>query len=209
MTALSFLATILTIMTAFVGFLVVLRQTGDWPKWQSIPLAIVVSTMCLLAVFTMVHVVFDQQSTDVVPIDDSSNLSFAEQTTNQPSEEGTGPPEEEKEPRMLMETKRQTFSFGTRNSHCRGPRNVRWPVKATPGWEIDVHSITVEPTVQSSRSVLLGVVDETTDGFYIAGRVVNSGDCITVLGRTIARDGRGSLHVKGSYIETRMVPDPG
>ena len=188
-------------MAAMVGFLVALRQTGNWPRWQSIPLAIVVSTICILAVFTMVHVVFDQTGAD-----DSSVTTEVEQRIDQPSEEQTGPPEET-EPRMVRETKERRFSFGRRNGHCSGPHNVRWPVKATPGWEIDLHSIEDKVTVKSSRSNYDGVVDKTKDSFFVTGRVINSGDCIRAFGKTIAKDGRGSLHVKGTYIETRMVPN--
>ena len=202
MTTLSFLTMAITIVAAILSFLTVLRQTGGWPRWQSIPAGIVVATMCILAVLTMVHVVFDQTGAD-----DSSFTTIVGQRTNQPSEEETEPPEET-EHQMVMETKKRTFSFGRRNSHCSGSQDVRWPVKATPGWEINIHSIKDEVTVQSSRSNYDGVVDKTKDGFFVKGRVINSGDCIKAFGRTIAKDGRGSLHVQGTYIETRMVPDP-
>ncbi len=201
MTTLSFFATAVTIMAAIVGFLVVLRQTGNWPRWQSIPLSIVVSTMCILAVLTMVRILFDQTGTD-----DSTVTTTVEQSTNQPSEEQMEPPEET-EPQMAKETKERTFSFSRRNRHCSGSHSVRWPVSATPGWEIDIHSIKDNVTVKSSRSNYDGVVDKTKDGFFIVGRVINSGNCVKAFGQTIAKDGRGSLHVEGTYIETRMVPD--
>ena len=209
MTTLDFLATILTILAGLASFLVAFRKTRDWPTWQTMSVAIVVATMCILIIFTMVHVVFDQAGSETLSVP-----PIAEQTPAQPSEEETAPPatpapvEEDTEPQMVMETQDRTFKFGTRNRHCRGPQNVRWGVSATPGWKIDEHSITVRPTVQSSRSSLDGVTDPSPEGFYIKGRVVNSGKCIKAFGQTIAKDGRGSLHVAGTYKETRMVPGP-
>ena len=201
MTTLHLLTLAITIMAAMVGFLVVLRQTGNWPRWQSIPVAIVVSTMCILAVLTMIHVVFDQTDTD-----DSSVTTMVEQSIDKSSEDQAGPPEES-ETRMATETKERRFSFSRRNNHCSGTHNVRWPVKATPGWEIDIHSIKDKVTVKSSRSNYDGVVDRTKNGFVVTGRVINNGDCIRAFGQTIARDGRGSLHVEGTYIEKRVVPE--
>ncbi len=201
MTALSFLATALTSMTALITFWGAFRKTGDWPRWQAIPLAIVISSMSLLLVVALVRVGFDQPETGPGPAPAGPGvLPIAEQGTNQPSEADAEPP-------MVMETRDRTFKFAKRNRYCRGPQNVQWPVKATPGWKIDVHSINAWPTVQSSKSVFDGVKDRTEDGFYITARVVNSGDCIKVFGKRIAKDGRGSLHVAGTYTETRMVPD--
>ena len=59
------------------------------------------------------------------------------------------------------------------------------------GWEIDVNSIKVTPTVISSKSSYSGVADATKDGFYIAGRIVNNGNCVKAFGHTVARDARG------------------
>ena len=112
-----------------------------------------------------------------------------------------------KPPKMIKETKERSFFFGRRNSHCSRTHNVRWHVKATPGWEIDIHSIKEKVTVKSSRSNYDGIgVDKTKDGFFVTGRVINSGNCIKVFGKVVTKDGRGSLNVSGTYIETQMVP---
>ena len=104
---------------------------------------------------------------------------------------------------LVSQTRERPIAFYKINDHCAGPKDVRWPVRAEEGWEIDVTSINVTATSVSSESSYSGVENVTKDGFDIVGRIVNSGSCISAFGTVIARDGRGSLRVYGSYRETR------
>lgn len=101
------------------------------------------------------------------------------------------------------ETRVRKIDFGERNNHCESPKVVRWPISADDGWEIDVTSIHVKPTT-SEKSTYFGVKDKTKDGFYIEGNIANNGECIKILGKVVAKDARGSLHVSGTYKETRL-----
>ena len=194
---LSFLGTILTIMTALISLLVAWRTIANWPKWQSIPVAIAVSTMSILCVMTFIAVVFDGRGNDSLSSDDGPVISLVPESTGQ---------ERDPEPEMRMEVRDRTFNFGRRNAHCESSRDVRWPVNADAGWEIDVTTIKPRVSERSSQSDFTGVVDATREGFVLQGRVTNNGDCIKVLGKVVAKDGRGSLRVVGSYQETRLVP---
>ena len=66
-----------------------------------------------------------------------------------------------------METRERTVNFGRTNDHCAAPRDVRWHVPAEEGWEIDVNSIKVTPTVISSKSSYSGVAGATKEGSWI------------------------------------------
>lgn len=126
-----------------------------------------------------------------------------EEPAEEPAEpvETAEPAEEPAEP--IVETRERQYTRGETNDHCQGPRTVRWPVDAAEGWSIDVTSVNVRPTVVSSRSTYNGIEDLTEDGFTIVGRIVNRGNCVRVFGETIARDGRGTLRVAGTYQERR------
>lgn len=88
------------------------------------------------------------------------------------------------------------------NDHCSGGKNMAWQVNASEGWTIDPESIEITPAHVSSKSSYHGY--ELTDtGFVVTGRVRNNGNCVKVLGQTVARDGRGSLAVSGTYDEIR------
>ncbi len=113
-------------------------------------------------------------------------------------------PEEPVTPEVIApQTRERKLAYYERNDHCAGPKNVRWEVRADEGWEIDVNSIKVKATSISSRSSYNGVQNVNKNGFDIVGRVVNHGSCISVLGKVVAKDGRGSLRVYGSYREIR------
>lgn len=185
------------LLAAVFSWLGTFHRTRQLPRWESVSMMIVVPLLTLLLVFYLIG------STSKSPVNETPIINIYLPKTQSDSTE----PPEETAPQMVRETKERNFSFSRRNNHCSGSHNVRWHVKATPGWEIDIHSIEDEVTVKSSRSNYDGVVDMTKDGFFITGRVINSGDCIRAFGKTIAKDGRGSLHVKGTYIETRMVPE--
>ena len=100
--------------------------------------------------------------------------------------------------------RKRTVEFGHTNDHCAGAKNIRWHVLAAKGWEIDVNSIQVNDTVLSSKSSYGGVTEATKEGFYIVGRVVNRGNCVKAFGNVLARDARGSLRVRGTYVERRV-----
>ena len=102
-----------------------------------------------------------------------------------------------------METRDREINFGETNNHCQDPKDVRWSIRADEGWEIDVTSIRVKPTT-SEKSTYSGIKDKTKDGFDIEGKIANNGNCIEALGQVVAKDARGSLHVSGTYKETRL-----
>ena len=110
-------------------------------------------------------------------------------------------------PRPVKRTR--TFEVGDTNNHCSGSRDVVWPVEAAEGWEIVPGSVKVSVVAVSSKSVYGGVTEETADGFTIRGRLVNNGDCIRAFGKTIARDGRGTLRVHAAYEEISYLPSNG
>ena len=196
---LSFLGTILTVMTALIGLLATWRRTVGWPRWQSIPVTIVVSTMSVLCVMAFIAILFDDPADELGIVDDVSGVSPPLEITGQNGEADT-------EPEMRMEVRNRTFEFSRTNNHCESTDEVRWQVTADEGWEIDVTSIESNVTTRSSKSSYDGVVGATIEGFFIEGRLTNNGDCIRLFGKVVARDGRGRLRVTGSYQETRLVP---
>ena len=102
-----------------------------------------------------------------------------------------------------VETRSRTFQFRHQNNHCQGPHRVEWRISADSGWEIEPNSVDVRVTEKSSKSSYSGVKDSTSQGFTIVGNIVNNGQCVRVLGKTIARDGRGALGVRGTYVERK------
>ena len=100
------------------------------------------------------------------------------------------------------ETRERTFSHSRRNNHCQGPRSVSWRIEADEGWSIDPESVSAQHS-SSSKSSYGGIIDASGSGFTIKGTVANNGECIRVLGNTVARDGRGSLGVWGTYTEIK------
>lgn len=105
---------------------------------------------------------------------------------------------------VRTETRERTVERSFRNGHCEDPTNIRWEVRAAEGWQIDVTSLALVPAA-SSKSAYYGVSNLTEHGFTINGRVSNNGDCVRVLGKVVARDGRGNLNVSGTYNEVREV----
>ena len=103
------------------------------------------------------------------------------------------------------QTRERTVERHFQNEHCESSTNIRWEIQATEGWRIDTTSLNLAPTSISSKSSYPGISDLTKDGFTMNGRVSNNGDCLKVLGKIIARDGRGHLTVAGTYNEVREV----
>lgn len=100
-------------------------------------------------------------------------------------------------------SRRRTFELGRTNDHCSGPANVTWKVKASDGWSIDIQSIKIIDRHVSQKSSGGTVSERDEDEFVITGRVVNNGECIRAFGKTIAKDGRGTIQVKGNYLEVQ------
>lgn len=94
-----------------------------------------------------------------------------------------------------------------RNGHCEEATNIVWQVRSSEGWRIDVNSLNLVP-ITSEESSYFGVSELSEDGFSIEGKVSNSGDCVRVLGKIVARDRRGVLSVSGTYKEAREVLAP-
>ena len=186
-------------------------------KWLMIPLSAAVSiTILAISILVFGWVVsllpdrFDQkpaldqsQSTEHtanVPDFLDSPVAF-KQVAFSPQEET-----QEGDGELQVETRERKVDYGETNDHCAGARDVRWHFPAVNGWKIDTNSIEIGPTVVSSKSSYSGVVDESEDGFYVKGRIVNRGNCVKAFGTVIAKDARGTLRVAGTYRETRMVP---
>ena len=103
----------------------------------------------------------------------------------------------------LAKSRNRTFSFERINDHCAGPDDITWHVVADDGWKIDVTSIEAEVFSRGKKSSFSGLEDVTSEGFTLKGRLANHGSCIKLFGQIVARDGRGSLRVDGSYTERR------
>ena len=212
-----------TALVIVIGFLVSLcihmLRRPDWPIWISIPLSTVVSIVGLVVTILLIDRVFGEDQTKATEVSQVAGLerSVASEDPDagvpvllenqirraQPPVASVAP--EARAPAPQMETRDRSVNFGKTNDHCAGPRDVRWPVRAEEGWEIDVNSIKVTPTVISSKSSYSGVTDATKDGFDIKGRIVNRGNCVKAFGQVVARDARGTLRVSGTYRETRQA----
>ena len=107
--------------------------------------------------------------------------------------------------RFEIETRERLVERHFQNGHCEDSTNIKWEVRAADGWRIDITSLKLAPVSVSSKSSYFGVSDLTEDGFSMNGRVSNNGDCVKVLGKVVARDGRGHLTVAGTYNEKREV----
>ena len=133
-------------------------------------------------------------------------------TIAKPDSEPTKPvesPQTESQPsRIEIETRQRSVERHFQNGHCEDSTNIKWEVRAAEDWQIDVASLKIAPVSIGSKSSYFGVSDLTEDGFIMNGRVSNNGDCVTVLGKVVARDGRGHLTVAGVYNEKREVQVP-
>ena len=123
----------------------------------------------------------------------------------EPTEPVESPQTEIQTVRFEIETRERTVERHFQNGHCENSTNIKWEVRAAEGWRIDSTSLKIDPVSISSKSSYFGVSDLTEDGFTMNGRVSNNGDCVKVLGKVVARDGRGHLTVAGTYNEKREV----
>ena len=102
-----------------------------------------------------------------------------------------------------QKTKNRSQSYDWHNGYCQGDRSPCATFNQTNAhWKIDVSSIS-NSCNRSSRSQCLGVRNLTQISFQVCGNVRNNGQCIRVLGQTVARDGRGHVWGSVSWKETR------
>lgn len=102
----------------------------------------------------------------------------------------------------------KTYENYHRNSHCQErATEINWRVDATDRWMIEQESVSVRTTTLSTNSAYTGVdVDSNGRGFTIRGIVANNGECVSLLGNTVARDARGALGIRATYTEVRNDP---
>lgn len=87
------------------------------------------------------------------------------------------------------------------NEHCQGTRRYAWTLNATPGW-----AIVSQPAVDKlsdGDATNEGVQGWTASSFTITGKAKNSGECVKVLGQTVAYDGRGHVMLRSRWTESR------
>lgn len=100
----------------------------------------------------------------------------------------------------VVETRTRNYERGETNDHCAGSRNVAWYREAEEGWQIV--AVDISPVTVSSKSTYDGVeIDPDRGGFTVRGHIANNGSCVRLFGETVARDGRGTLRVAGTYQE--------
>lgn len=99
-----------------------------------------------------------------------------------------------------VETRTRTKSFVWRNDHCEAPRIVTGNIEASEGWTIRESSVSVYPTVVSSKSSFFGTRELEAKRIAVQGLVRNSGRCIFGRG-----DGRGTLVINVKYVEERSL----
>jgi hypothetical protein len=101
------------------------------------------------------------------------------------------------------ESKNRSESYSWPNGHCQGGRTACGTFNQTNAdWKIDVSSIS-NSCKQSSKSRCLGVRNVTQSSFQVCGAVHNNGECVRVLGKTVAKDGRGHVWGGVSWREIR------
>ena len=105
------------------------------------------------------------------------------------------------------ETKSRSENFSDSNGHCAGGRDKIWTFNSLGApWKIDVNSISDRSHSVSSKSKYHGKRSVSHNGFQIAARIENNGECIKVLGKVVARDGRGSVSGSVSWTEYKLEP---
>lgn len=94
------------------------------------------------------------------------------------------------------EINNRSEGFDWMNPHCHGPKEACESFNQTNAqWKIIPGSININ-CHNSSKSSCLGVRAKTESGFQVCGHIANSGECVKVFGKIVAKDGRG--HVWGS-----------
>ncbi|WP_123947330.1 hypothetical protein [Chryseobacterium pennae] len=104
-----------------------------------------------------------------------------------------------------MESFIRNEEYNYRNEHCSGTKNQTSNVNAREGWMIDLESIEVAVD-KTQNSQFNGIFDKTKHGFQLRGSVANSGSCGKVFGHIVSYDARGSLKLKVTFKEYRIVP---
>lgn len=185
--SLDIVLSVVVVLGVLAGVCYNLQQNVDWLRRIWIYLASVISAICVCVIILLVVQIF----------------KFGEDV---PQDAEAKSPTENKEA-LAPQSRERSLAYYAINDHCRGARDVRWTVRADEGWEIDVNSIKVEATSISKKSSYSGVQNMSKDGFDIVGRIVNHGSCVSVFGKIVTKDARGSLRVYGTYLETRQVSE--
>lgn len=103
---------------------------------------------------------------------------------------------------VTQETNVRSQDFRSDNGHCDGDREVLFPFNVTPGWTIDPASIRPDCN-RSDKSSCSGLRNVTATSFGYLGVVRNSGECVKVLGKVVAKDARGNVRGNVTWTETR------
>ena len=142
------------------------------------------------------------------PPDPMASTTTAPKPETEPTKSVESAQTDNQAARLEIETRERTLERHFQNGHCEDSTNIKWEVRAAEGWRIDATSLKLAPVSVGSKSSYFGVSDLTEDGFTMNGRVSNTGNCVRVLGKVVARDGRGHLTVAGTYNEKREAEVP-
>lgn len=92
------------------------------------------------------------------------------------------------------------------NDHCQGARDVILTITASTGYKIDKNSIKDSGDVRKNCTYN-GLRSVTEDGYQVTAIARNSGSCERVFGKVVSYDARGSVTLKTSYTEYKIVEE--
>lgn len=105
----------------------------------------------------------------------------------------------------VQKTQTRREEYRQDNGHCDGDRNALFQFNVTPGWNIDLSSISNDCN-KSQRSSCQGIVNKTGTSFGVSGVVRNNGDCAPkILGSRAYVDAKGNVRGNVTWNETLMV----
>jgi hypothetical protein len=87
------------------------------------------------------------------------------------------------------------------NNHCVASKVYAVPVKATDGWTIDPHSITIDRTASVGPDDVVQVQDVGSSGFTVKASLSNIGTCLSVAGHQVPLDVGAEYHGLVRYTE--------
>ena len=105
----------------------------------------------------------------------------------------------------LPETRKRKVTRSSTNDYCAGSEGFDWPIESSDGWEIDEASIKHHIEEKNSESTTVKLKEKSPQGFRITGHIVNTGKCFRLLGKTLIKDQRGTLHVTATFTEKRIA----
>ena len=195
-------------LAALAGVLV---KVTDLPRWIAVPLAtssvVVVLALASILLYNLLPPPLVEMLLKATPPPPSPDPNMSPHPVNFIVSPAISPlPDGSQETKLTSETR--NYKMRDTNAHCSEPTEVTWRVDAREGWEIIVSSIRIAPTGDTGASVWQGTVDASAAGFTAKGRLVNSGQCVSVFGKTIVLDERGSLEVAGTYEEQQLPAEP-